>query len=298
MQDTPLAKRLVDNWPVGVAIALVLGLLPLVNWLGVALAVLLMLRHGGILPSIGYVLIALASYFALAGYSFNLLGQEWPGILVTYAPLWVMAWLLRGVRSLSLALAGGAFSLMALIGLMWLVKGPPNLEAWMNYFQCRMEATGLTQAQLTQMLPGMSLSEVVRSFMLGWSLSLSLIQVGVLLFARWIQARYYYPGGFRLDFHALRQPKSVAVICGALLLATTFAPESMVTLVNLGMVALVLMGITGLGFVHAYVSQKGYSVWWLVFLYLFLVMSTWAGLMLLAMVALLDSGLNLRMRAR
>lgn len=299
-RGAPLVERLVARWPVGMAVALGLAFIPVLNWLGLALAVLLVLRHGGGILSLGYALVAVASYFTIIGYNVNLVLSGWHTILAMYLPLLAMAWFLRASRSLSFAIMGGILVFMGLILVLWLINGPPDLNAWMAYFNCRLEAAGLTQSQLVEMVPGkgVTFEEMVKGFMLTWPLSTGLLQMGILFVARWQQARIYNPGGFARDFHGLKLPKTMAFFLAGLILVTMFAPDNMVTLLNIGMLAVLLMGVTGLGFVHGYLADKHRSRWWLVLVYLLMLFNLWVALLLLATLALLDSGFNLKERVR
>lgn len=301
MQGSSLAKRLADNWPIGLAVATGLAFLPLANWLGVVLATLIVLRQGGVLASFGYALVSVVTYFTLTRYSLSLLTQEWGAVVVIFAPLWVMAWLLRGLRSLTLALAGGTLAFMTLILLIRLIEGPPNLDVWVAFFECRLKASGLTENQLAHIVPkGQSFRDVVQAFMIAWPLTISLLQMGLLFAARWAQAKAYYPGGFQRDFHSLKLPQPLALGGAGLLVMAAFAPESMVTLIHLGILALVLLGITGLGVFHGYVAVKRWSGWWLVLAYALglLLLGLWGALMALAALAVLDSCFNFKLRER
>jgi hypothetical protein len=299
MQGSSLAKRLADNWPLGLAVAVGLAFIPLANWLGVILALLLMLRQGGLWVSLGYALVSVIAYFTLTNHSLSLLAQEWEAIVMIFAPLGVMAWLLRGFRSLSLALAGGTILLMVLIVLVRLFQGPPSIDEWVTFFDCRMKASGLTEAQMSEFLPtGQGLKDAIQAFMIGWPLMISLLQMGLLFLTRWIQARAYYPGGFQRDFHSLKQPQSLALGAAGLLLIVTFAPDNMVTLLHLGILALVLMGITGLGTLHGYLAEKRRSKWWFVFVYGLMILNIWGALMACAILAVLDSCFNLNLREK
>lgn len=292
MQRAFFAQRLADNWPMGLAAALALAFIPLANWLGVILALVLVLRQGGLVPSLGYGLVSLAAYFTLTGYSLSLLGQEWGAVLVMFLPLWVMAWLLRGLRSLSLAMAGGTLATMLLILLMRLIEGPPSLDAWMAFVQCRLQVAGIQDAQLAQYLPNGDLRGAVHAMMLAWPFTTGLLQLGLLFAARWVQARCYYPGGFQRDFHGLRQPRLVAFAGGILIMALVLAPQNMVTLIHLGILALVLMGVTGLGMVHGFIAGKRYSPWWLLLVYGALAFNTWIALFILALLAIVNPRFN------
>lgn len=289
MPSDSLFKRFVDHEPLGIALALGLALLPIVNWVAVVLALLIVLRHGGWKGTLAYLMVSVFAYFTLTGYSLEILGKEWFAVWVIYLPLGVMAWVLRLSRSLSHSLAGGFMVFGGLILLARLFQGPPSLDEWLAFFDCRMKASGMTQAQLMEFLPGQNYQEAIRGLMIGWPLSVSLLQVGLLVMARWLQARAYNPGGFQAEFHALKQSRSVALVCSVLLLAMTFATVNWITLIQLGILAQVLMGISGLGYVHALVLGKRYGVPALGLVYVSLVMNTWLGLMFLSLVGIYRS---------
>ncbi len=297
MQGSSLAKRLADNWHQGLAVALGLAFIPILNWLGVILAVLLVLRQGGLWVSLGFALVSCAAYFTLTSYSFTLMAQEWGAVIMLFLPLWAMASGLRELRSLGMALAAGTLSFMVLILLMRLIEGPPSIDQWVAFFDCRMQASGMTEAQMAQFLPsGEGLKDAIHAFMLTWPLIMSLLQIGLLFVARWIQARLYYPGGFQRDFHSLKQPQTLSLAAAGLLSIAMFAPETMVTLFHLAILALVLMGVTGLGVLHGYLAEKRRSTWWLVLVYGLMFLNIWGTLMALAVLSVLDSCFNLNLR--
>lgn len=290
------AKRLVDNWPIAFVVAAVLALAPVINWLGIALAVLLVLRHGSVLITAAYFIVGFLAYYAFGGYSFALIGKDISGVLVMFVPLWVMAVLLRQWRSLSIALVAGTFTMMFFVLSFDLMNGTSTFDEWLAFFDYRVEASGVSQADVLAATSGQSFEQAARMIMLGWPFALMTMEMGVLLLARWGQARLYYPGGFQRDFHALRLPKWVALVMGALLLATSFATIDMVLLVHVGLLAMALLAIAGLGFIHWYVAFKRYNLLWLVGVYGLIIGTSMAVLPLLAVVALLDSGLNFRQR--
>lgn len=290
------AKRLVDNWPIAFVVAAVLALAPVINWLGIALAVMLVLRHGSVLITAAYFIVGFLAYYAFGGYSFALIGKDISGVLVMFVPLWVMAVLLRQWRSLSIALVAGTFTMMFLVLSFNLMNGISTFDEWLVFFDYRVEAAGVSQADVLAATSGQSFEQAARMIMLGWPFALMTMEIGVLFLARWGQARLYYPGGFRHDFHALRLPKWVALVMGALLLATSFATIDMVLLIHVGLLAMALLAIAGLGFIHWYVAFKRYNPLWLVGVYGLIIGTSMAVLPLLAVVALLDSGLNFRQR--
>jgi uncharacterized protein YybS (DUF2232 family) len=244
----------------------------------------------------GYALVALLCYWAFAGYSLALLPQDLIGMFAMFLPLLVMAWVLRTTRALNLAMELGFATLLAIILLKTLGAGPSSLQEWLNALQARMQAMGMTEAQLLAMSSGQSLEQAARGLMLGWPFAFLLMQFAILLLARWWQAVVYYPGGFQTEFHQLRLHKAVALALAIVLLVLSFTGAKQIVVVQLATSAMLLLAIPGLAFTHWFVKFKGLNRWWLLLVYMAIFGTSFAAMPLLAMLAVLDSGLNLRLR--
>ena len=123
------------------------------------------------------------------------------------------------------------------------------------------------------------------------------VQTVSLLLARWWQALLYNPGGFAQEFRQLRFGKvaaSVALVISIFAIAT----ENEIAL-NLVFIIIVLMMFQGLAVVHNLVAKCKLSPSLLTGVYivmLFTLLHGAIGLLLIALVGLLDNWLDLRFR--
>lgn len=123
------------------------------------------------------------------------------------------------------------------------------------------------------------------------------VQTVSLLLARWWQALLYNPGGFAQEFRQLRFGKlaaNVALVISIFAIAT----ENEIAL-NLVFIVIVLMMFQGLAVVHNLVAKCKLSPSLLTGVYvvmLFTLLHGAIGLLLIALVGLLDNWLNLRFR--
>lgn len=277
----------------GIALALLLVVLPLTQFLGVALAVLLLLRRGDVYGQVGFVLVAVLIGFASNGYTLNGYTQTVWGVAFYFIPLWVMAMVLRRVQSLAFSIEAGTLVLMIMVaGAAWIV-GSPTAAAIVDYWHTR----GIDLYSDERVKP-----EVFAAvFELAWPLLVMLFQVLVLLFARWLQACMYYPSGFKADFHQLRLHKPMAALALILLVLGVVAPGGGITaasllLEQLAWVSAVYLSLAGLGIVHWYVAFKGWSSFWLVGIYLIILIVPQVAVLVLGVNALVDSFFNIRQR--
>ncbi len=292
-----MIKRLLEQQPLlGILLATGLALLPLLNWVGMLIIVLMVLRCPGWLPSVGFVLVSLASYLGFSGYSIEFAWTDWLGVVAMFLPLWVMAWSLRTTRALSFALELGFAALVLCLLLQVLIFGQPNVQTWVDFFRCRLAAVGLSETDLVPMLSGQSFEQAVRGMMLGWPFAFFSLQIGLLMLARWWQAKLYYPGGFQTEFHQMRLHKPVALGMAFILLVLSVIGIQQPVLIQFATVGLLLLLVPGLGFVHWYLKFKAFSRWWLLLVYGILFVSSFAALPALAMIAVVDSGLDLRVK--
>lgn len=282
-------KSLIDNPQRGILVGFLLALIPLAKFFAVVLLVLMLLRRGDKYAQLGYMLIAVAVGFAYNRYQLDNLGGSLWAIGLFFIPLWVMTMVLRQLRSLTLSLESGTLLMMLMVTVTWFIYG--DLPA--NNLMLYMHAQGVDTTANGE-IPAPVLAKI---FLILWPLFLGLLQVWVLLLARWVQSDLYYPGGFRSDFHQLRLHKAVAL--GAILmtaLTLLMGPEQSILLYQLEPLASLLLLLAGLGLVHWYATFKGFKSFWLggVYLIVFLV-PQFAGLVL-GVNALVDSFFNIRQR--
>jgi len=123
------------------------------------------------------------------------------------------------------------------------------------------------------------------------------IQTASLLLARWWQAVLYNPGGFAQEF---RQLRFGAVAASIALVISIFAIASTNEMfLNLFFIVIVLMMFQGLAVIHGLVAKCKLNPSLLIGVYiimLFTLQHGAVGLLLVALIGLLDNWLNLRFR--
>ncbi|WP_165857037.1 hypothetical protein [Marinobacter sp. JSM 1782161] len=120
-----------------------------------------------------------------------------------------------------------------------------------------------------------------------------LIAVAVALLARSWQSGLYNPGGFRAEFHGLRLSRPVAVLCVAVMFG---APLLGLNSVLVGWAAAVPLMIAGLALIHGMIGARKMSIQWLVLFYIALVLLSPSLMLLLLILAFVDSWLDFRGR--
>jgi uncharacterized protein YybS (DUF2232 family) len=119
--------------------------------------------------------------------------------------------------------------------------------------------------------------------------------VGMTMLARSWQAGLYNPGGFRTEFHALRLSPVIAVICVAIMVGGSLIGLNPMLMGWAGGLPLIM---AGLGLVHGAVGRKGLSVQWLVLFYMALVFLGPSLMIVLLVLAFVDSWLDIRGRMK
>ncbi|TBW56191.1 hypothetical protein EZI54_09600 [Marinobacter halodurans] len=122
-----------------------------------------------------------------------------------------------------------------------------------------------------------------------------LLAVAVTILARSWQATLYNPGGFRSEFHALRLSRPVAVLCVAIMFG---APLLGLNTALISWAAAVPLMIAGLAMIHGIVGVRNMSIHWLVLFYLALVLLSPSLMLLLLILAFVDSWLDFRGRLK
>ena len=140
--------------------------------------------------------------------------------------------------------------------------------------------------------------QFMSKIMTGSALALFLaLQTMSLLLARWWQALLYNPGGFTQEFRQLR----FGMVAANIALATTIFAFTTVNemVLNLFFIMIVLMMFQGLAVIHNLVAKCKLSPSLLIGVYvimLFTLQHGAIGLLLVALIGLLDNWLNLRFR--
>jgi hypothetical protein len=263
-------------------VAAVTTAVPLLFWIGAAVVGLVILRLG---ISQGFN-IALWALLPALGWSW--FGQD-PTALAVLLQVMLMASVIRATRSWEKALLGGSF-LAIVTGLVLPLLYPGLLDELVR--------TGVSfyeqyNAEVAKAL-GDNLETVIRNTMNASMAGTYLATgIGVTLLARSWQAGLYNPGGFRKEFHSLRLSPVVSVVCAVTMLA---GPVLGLNAMLLAWVAGTPLFLAGLALVHGVAGRKELSGQWLVLFYVALALLGPSLMILLIVMAFVDSWLYIRGR--
>ncbi|MAA64671.1 MAG: hypothetical protein CL581_07840 [Alteromonadaceae bacterium] len=261
-------------------IAAVSTAVPLLSWVGAAVVGLVMLRLG---VSQGLV-VGLWALLPALGWSW--FGND-PTALFVLLQVIVMVAVLRATASWEKTLLTG--SGLAIVASMLLPVLYPQLinqlvDTGISFYQ---RYNPDVAKQLGDQLDVL-IRQVMNASMVGTFL---LIAVLVTLLARSWQAGLYNPGGFRAEFHALRLSWPVAVLC---VVAMFMAPLLGLNPVLVSWAAGFPLLFAGLGLIHGIVGKRKMSVQWLFLFYIALVLLSPSLMLLLLLLAFVDSWLDFR----
>jgi hypothetical protein len=276
-------------------------LLPFVSILSAAVVALVTLRRG---PTDGLVVIGISAVASgILGYlTFgNPLAVLAYGLML-WLPIWAIAWLLRVSRSLDMSIqAALGFGLLVILAVYVQAEDPVELwtellrPLWENLVQSAGSVDGslgqtveLDEGFLKQLATWMT-----GAFAAGFYLQLVL----GLFMARWWQAILYHPGGFGVEFRALRISPILGYLGAPLLLLMVFlGGEVPAWLRDLSFLFIPLFFLQGLAVVHALAGQTANKRIWLVTLYLLLLFAMPHAELLVATLGLVDVWVNFRTR--
>ncbi|OJT01256.1 hypothetical protein [Marinobacter nauticus] len=263
-------------------VAAVTTAVPLLFWIGAAVIGLVILRLG-IRQGLNIGLWALMPALGWAIY-----GQD-PTSLVVLLQVMLMASILRTTLAWEKALLSGAF-LAILSGLMLPVMYPALLN---DLVQTGVSFYEQYNAEVARSL-GSDLELIIRDTMnASMAGTYFATAVGMTMLARAWQAGLYNPGGFRKEFHALRLSPAIAVVCA---LTMVIGPVLGLNSMLLAWAAGTPLFIAALGLVHGVVGRKQLSGNWLAMFYLALVLLGPSLMLLLLVLAFVDSWLDIRGR--
>ena len=267
-----LAEFVMKGRKQAIMAALLLGLIPIVNFLSPVVVGLVVLRKG--LSEATQVLVW--AILPIGGWA--IAGDPVPMIMLL--GITGLAGLLRASESWELTLlAAIAIGLCVEI---YLRLQPAVLDLIFLQMQPYFDANGIQGEQLE------SLRNVMTSFMGAVYMFLAIV---LLMLSRWMQAAVFNPGGFQKEFHGLRVEQKVALLLVGLMMLANFGilvPQSW-------MLYLVLpLMFSGLALLHAVVAAKKLSSLWLAVLYAIIVLPIIANMIVL--LALLDSWYDFRRR--
>jgi len=263
-------------------VAAVTTAVPLLFWIGAAVIGLVILRLG-IRQGLNTGLWALFPALGWASY-----GQD-PTSLVVLLQVTLMAAILRITFSWERALLAGAF-LAILSGLLLPLVYPALMN---DLVQAGVSFYEQYNADVARSL-GSELEPLIRDTMnASMAGTYFATAVGMTMLARAWQAGLYNPGGFRKEFHGLRLSPAVAVVCAVtILVGPVLGLNSMLLAWSAGTPLL----IAGLALVHGVVGRKQWSGNWLAMFYVALVLLGPSLMLLLLVLAFVDSWLDIRKR--
>ncbi|MFA6037844.1 MAG: hypothetical protein WC748_06985 [Legionellales bacterium] len=290
-------QRIAENYYLSLPIAIALALAPLLNWVGLAWAVFATLRQNLYLGMLSLGLVGGVNFYVFNNLRFNGTMGELLAFFVLVAPLWAMAYSLQKFRSLTLSLQLGFVIVVVCALLSYGIDGPIMYDELYQYMHQRFFGDGMPVASAGQTFREMYLDTMTKTTMIAWPMMLFLLQISLLLTARYFQSRWYNPGGFRTEFQGLRLSRYMAALLLLSILWTLFMPHVQVAL-QLAVLCIFVYSIAGIAWMHWYMNTKLLGTTWFVLFYIVLFgLSAWI-LPLLAMVALADSFLDLRTRTR
>jgi hypothetical protein len=267
-----LAEFVMKGRKQAIMAVLLLGLMPIVNFLSPVVVGLVVLRKG--MQEATQVLVW--AIFPIGGWA--IAGDPVP--LIMLLGITGLAGLLRATESWEFTLLGAI--VVGLCVEIYLRIQPAVVDLIFLQMQPYFDANGIQGEQLD------SLRNVITSFMGAVYMFLAIV---LLMLSRWMQAAVFNPGGFQKEFHGLRVEQKVALLLvGSMMLANfgILIPQSW-------MLYLVLpLMFSGLALIHAVVAVKKLSSLWLAVLYAIIVLPLVANMIVL--LALLDSWYDFRTR--
>lgn len=267
-----LAEFVMKGRKQAIMAVLLLGLIPILNFLSPVVVGLVVLRKG--LTEATQVLVW--AVLPIGGWA--IAGDPVPLIMLLG---------ITGLAALLRATESWEFTLLSAIAIglcveIYLRLQPAVLDLIFLQMQPYFDANGIQGEQLD------SLRDVLTSFMGAVYMFLS---IALLMLSRWMQAALFNPGGFQQEFHALRVEQKVALILVGLMMLANFEiliPQSWMVYLVLPLV------FSGLALIHAVVATKKLSSLWLAALYALIVLPIIANMVVL--LALLDSWYDFRTR--
>ncbi len=262
--------------------AVLLGFLPVVNFLSAPVVALVALRHGR-----SEALIVLA-WAVLPALGWAILGDMIPVLLLL--GITVLALVLRSTGSWEAALlASIGVGIGAQLGLFLQPEFLTLMEGQITQLMEQLAANPELQGQVTVTAP----EQLHQWLLMVYGTLVVFLSLLLLMLARSWQAGLYNPGGFREEFHQLRLSwKSSAILFSMFMLANLGTP----VLQQLALFFLMPLLIAGAALVHGLVGRRKLPTVVLVIFYSALISPVMFDL--LAFAALLDSWYDFRSRVK
>lgn len=259
---------------------MILGFLPLLNFLSPAIVALVALRHGKL-----EALLVLA-WAAIPAIGWAILGDV--TFLLSMLGVVVLALVLRSTNSWATTLlASVGVGIAALLGLYLQPQMLTLIEQQLVQALEQVANAPELQGQLTLLEP----EQLHRMMVMSFATMITFMAVTLLMLARSWQARLYNPGGFREEFHQLRlDPRSSAALFLFYMLANYGPP----VLQQSALFFMLPLLIAGAALVHGLVGRRKLPIVVLVVFYSVMIYPVMVQLLVLA--ALVDSWYDFRSR--
>lgn len=219
--------------------------------------------------------------------------------VILWLPVWILALVLFQSRSLASMLLVNVLLGMAVIIGVYLVVAEPA-QWWYSHISQQllpaMKESGMVISDEAALLA--SLEEASRLMTGAIAASVSFGLAVSLFVARWWQAVVSNrPGAFGEEFRSLKLGRAAALVALVLSLPALLTKGVLAEMsVNLLQVMLMTFMFQGLAVAHAIVNRLKANQAWLVMMYILIVFTTPYGLLVVAMIGVLDNGFDFRAR--
>lgn len=277
-----LAKLAMRGPTQAILLASITMLIPMMFWFSAAVVALVTLRKGF---HQGAVVFFWATLPALVWF----LSVQDPGSLIVLGLSFMMANILRVTTSWQATLVAGGLTSI-LLGWLTPMIMPGLIETLMAladelFAELAKQSEQNYDAQMQQGFQSLLIA--------GFASSFFGVAIGAMCLARSWQAKLYNPGGWQDEFHAIRiQPRLLLVSMLLFLVASALGLNPAVVVFT------VLMGLIlcGIALIHSYVAKKNLAVHWLIGFYLSIFLLFPTVIVLVAMLAIIDSFIDFRQR--
>ena len=272
-------------------LAFAFALLPILSWLSIIITLLVTLRKGAkegawILSCTLLPLCVLAFTVGHVAVIYNM--------LIPILVVWGLALVLRSTHNwASVSLVGVAVSVIGIIVLHGYIA---DIDAWwqhrmLSYLQ--QLSAGINVDTIQQKQTILHLSRIATGLQ---AAVLLLVNFLWLLLARFWQAVLYNPGALRVELQAIRMPRWVSAVLLLVLIMVVLIKQPL--LIDLLPVLFLPFVLAGLSLFHFIIAVRKIHWLWLFVFYIALLFALPYMGMALVLLALVDSGLNLRQRYR
>jgi hypothetical protein len=273
-----LAEYVMSGRRQAATVAVLFGLLPMLNLLSAAVVALVTLRKG---PREGFLVMMWALLPA---------GLHWlegdPASVIMVVGVFLLAQLLRRTQSWQQVLL-----LTTVLGVLLQLSLPLQQE-YLASIRTRLVTVLESGGGLQSTAEGMTLAEAADQIMALWmdvyGVSHAFVFIVCLMIGRYWQALLYNPGGFQQEFHELRIDRRVMAVLLLLVLAGLAGLQPLASWI---MLFCLVPSLVGLAVVHKVVAMRKLNTAWLFLAYLLALATP-----LVLVLGFADSWLDIRKR--